>query len=161
MTAPASSPVSCAGDTIVAEVVIRVPRDAVWRALTDGDLLGAWWGSDDTYHGRWELDLRVGGRWIARGEGTDGKPFTVGGEFLEIAPVDRLAMTWGPDWAPIPPTTIRYDLTPDGPTGDATRLRLTHTGFAGYPGADAARDSHAAGWQRVLGWLAQFVERGS
>lgn len=155
MTPSVNTPVSsCTADTIVAEVLIAAPRDLVWRSLTDGRLLSLWWGSDDTYHANeWNLDLRPGGRWECRGAGADGTPFSVGGDFVEISPPDRLVMTWKPSWDSTPPTTLDYELMDDS---KGTRLRLTHTGFAGH---DASRDSHANGWVRVLGWLATFAER--
>lgn len=141
-------------DTIVAEVLIDAPPRVVWSALTDARMLGSWWGSPETYRAdRWTVDLRVGGKWSSRGTGNDGATFGVDGEFTEIVPTDRLVMTWVPSWDPGVTTTIAYVLSPEG---KGTRLRMEHSGFAGHA---ASRDSHAYGWERVLGWLGAFAER--
>jgi uncharacterized protein YndB with AHSA1/START domain len=141
-------------DTIVAEVVINAPKRVVWAALTEARMLGSWWGSPETYRAdQWTIDLRIGGKWSSRGTSHDGTTFGVDGEFVEITPMDRLAMTWTPSWDPGATTTIDYELREQG---RATRLRMTHFGFAGRA---ASRDNHAYGWQRVLGWLGEFAER--
>lgn len=151
MIAPTTS---CTDDAIVAEVLINGPRASVWAALTQARLLGSWWGSPDTYRADdWTLDLRAGGKWESRGTSNDGSTFSVGGEFVEVSPMDRLVMTWKPSWDSTPATTIRYALSDEG---GATRLRMTHTGFRGY---EQSRDNHSNGWKRVLGWLGEFVER--
>ena len=150
MTRPTAQ---CTADTIVAEVVIAAPQASVWAALTDGKLLGTWWGSADTYRASdWRIDLRVGGKWECQGIAVDGSTFSTNGEFVTISPIDRLVMTWNTSWDPTPTTTIDYELSRDG---NNTRLRLTHSGFAGH---ETSRDGHAQGWVRVLGWLTEFVE---
>ena|SRR5579872_6464377 len=141
-------------DAIVAEVLINAPQSVVWSALTEARLLGSWWGSPETYRAdRWTIDLRVGGAWSSRGTSNDGTTFGVDGEFVEITPIRHLVMTWRPSWAPEVTTTVDYSLTA---AGTGTRLRMTHSGFAGHA---ASRDNHAYGWQRVLEWLSAFAER--
>ena len=141
-------------DAIIDEVLIEAPKPVVWAALTEPRMLGSWWGSAETYRAdKWTVDLRVGGKWSAAGVGNDGTTFSVSGEFVDIAPTDRLIMTWRPSWDSNVTTTIDYRLESHGA---GTRLRLTHSGFAGHA---ASRDNHAYGWQRVLGWLGEFVER--
>lgn len=153
MIAPTTS---CTDDAIVAEVLIDAPRASVWAALTQARLLESWWGSPDTYRADgWTLDLRAGGTWEARGTSIDGSKFSVGGEFVEVSPIDRLVMTWKPSWDPTPATTIDYTLSDEG---KGTRLRMTHAGFRGY---EQSRDNHSNGWKRVLGWLGEFAERRS
>jgi uncharacterized protein YndB with AHSA1/START domain len=84
--------------------------------------------------------------------GADGKPFSVGGEFLEVEPPARLVMTWRADWDGGNVTTIAYRLEPlDG----GTRLVVRHTGFAGRV---ESCQGHADGWERVLGWLAGYFQ---
>lgn len=133
--------------TILATIDIAVPPERVFRALTSEEVT-RWWGADDMYRTTgWVGDLRVGGHWRADGKGHDGQPFSVEGEFLEIAPPRRLVQTWKPDWDPGAPTTITYDLAPI-PGG--TRVTVRHEGFAGRAESCAA---HAGGWERVLAWL--------
>jgi uncharacterized protein YndB with AHSA1/START domain len=138
---------------ILATVDISVPPERVFEALTTQELT-QWWGSADTYRvTSYEADLRVGGRWLTRGMGNDGKPFSVGGEFLEIDRPRLLVQTWKADWDGGHVTTIRYQLDslPEG-----TRVTVRHEGFGDRV---QSCQGHANGWERVLGWLAgHFLE---
>jgi uncharacterized protein YndB with AHSA1/START domain len=137
---------------VVASVDIAAPPERVFRALTDPRELATWWGSPDDYRTeQWSLELRVGGRWEARGQGADGRPFRIMGEFLVIEPGARLVQTWRPSWEPGLATTLAYrlDLVPGG-----TRVTVRHEGFAHHD--DACR-GHAPRWERVLTWLAGYA----
>ncbi|MGF6641316.1 SRPBCC domain-containing protein [Paraburkholderia sp. MM6662-R1] len=138
---------------IVATVEIEAPAERIFEALTTGDEVLRWWGSSDTYRTtEWTGEVRPGGRWRANGVGVDGKPFSVGGEFLEVIPARKLVQTWRPDWDERNTTTtvtIRLD-----PIEGGTRLTLWHKGFSGHP---ESCGGHGAGWERVLGWLAGHV----
>ena len=153
-TQPARSVADLTAGVILASVEIAAPPERVFRALTDPEELIRWWGSPDTYRTEeWTADLRVGGHWRARGHGADGRPFSVQGEFLKIDPPRQLVQTWAPDWEGGFVTTITYRLEPL--TG-GTRLTLRHEGFGEHR---EACQSHAQGWERVLGWLNAYVSR--
>lgn len=133
---------------ILAAVEIAAPPERVFRALTSEELVN-WWGSADTYRTtKWTGDVRPGGTWRTDGVGADGKPFSVGGDFVEVDPPRKLVMTWRADWDGGNVTTVTYRLEAlDG----GTRLTLRHAGFGDR--FDSCR-GHANGWERVLGWLA-------
>jgi uncharacterized protein YndB with AHSA1/START domain len=136
---------------ILASVEIEAPPERVFTAIST-DEIAQWWGSPDTYRViRWTGDLRRGGAWRSDGISADGKPFSVGGEFLEIEPPRLLVHTWNPDWDPGPATTIRYQVDPI-PGG--SRVTVRHQGFSGRT---ASCESHALGWERVLGWLGSHL----
>jgi uncharacterized protein YndB with AHSA1/START domain len=98
------------------------------------------------------IELHAGGTWRSDGVGADGAPFHVGGKVLEVDPPRKLVQTWEPSWAGgEPPTTVAY-LLDAIETG--TRVTVRHTGFGAR---SASCESHANGWPRVLGWLAQHV----
>ncbi len=138
---------------ILATVEIAAPPERVFRALTVPDELLRWWGSDETYRTTaWEADLKPGGTWRAEGRGADGRPFSVGGEFLEVDPPRRLVQTWRADWDGGARTTLTYRLEA---TTVGTRVTVRHEGFAGRPESCRA---HGDGWQRVLGWLGRHLE---
>ena len=137
---------------IHASVEIAAPPERVFRALTDGSEVVRWWGSPDTYRlEEFTADLRVGGQWRSRGVAADGKPFQATGEFLEVDPPRLLVQTWNPDWAPGLKTTLTYrlDAIPGG-----TRLTLRHEGFGAHR---EAFEGHTRGWERVLGFLNDYV----
>jgi len=138
--------------TIIATVVIDAPIERVFAALTVPEEVMRWWGSDDTYRTtEWEADLRVGGRWRAAGRGRDGQPFTVEGEYLELDPPRKLVQSWRPVWDNGHVTTVSYRLDT---IGASTRVTVRHDGFVARP---QACESHAQGWERVLGWLAAYL----
>jgi len=155
-------------DTIVAEIFVAAPPERVFQAITDPAQMPRWWGQHDMYRiTESKADLRPGGKWSSVGVGTDGKPFDVGGEYLEVAPPHRLVYTWIASWTGTLKTVVRWELEPQsvhglhpsGPrkAGTGTLVKLRHEGFAVAPGAAT---SHADGWKRVMGWLEAYLERG-
>ena len=108
-------------------VILEAPCDVVWRALIEPEALKQWVGSP----GLPTVDPRVGGRyefgWVYQ---VDGR--TVAGgptRILEFEPGRKLVVDW-PDWrgdATVAPQTLTWVLEP---VGGATRLTLTHGGFA-------------------------------
>jgi len=134
--------------TILAQVDISAPVERVFAALTRGDEIIKWWGSDELYRTKeFTSELRANGPWKATGVGSDGAPFSVSGEYLVVEPPHRVTFTWKPDWAGGHVSTVTYRLEP---IAEGTRLLLRHDGLAGVP--DSCK-SHASGWERVLGWL--------
>jgi uncharacterized protein YndB with AHSA1/START domain len=138
---------------ILATVDIAVAPERVFHSISDPAELAAWWGSPETYQTEaWESDFRVGGTWIARGRGRDGKPYAVRGEFLVIDPPKRLVQSWSYDWDAAQSTTVAFELEP---IEGGTRLMVRHSGFGAHR-ADCR--SHGDGWQLVLEWLRDHVE---
>ena len=137
---------------ILATVEIAAPPERVFHALTSEEIV-EWWGSAETYRTtKWSGDLRVGGAWRTDGIGADGKRFSVGGEFVEIDPPRKLVHTWRADWDGGNVTTVTFRLEP---IAGGTRLTLRHEGFAERRESCAG---HTEGWERVLGWLHDYVE---
>lgn len=143
-------------DTISAEIRIAAPPERVFAALTDPQQVPKWWGQQGMYTIKnSQNDVRPGGKWRTEGARADGQPFHVEGEYIEVDPPRLLVHTWKPSFHEVPTTTVRWELQA---YKDGTRVKLTHSGFAGH--ADAARD-HSQGWTRVLVWLEAFVEDGT
>ncbi len=80
------------------ERVFDAPRDRVWRAFTDPELLAQWWGRGHTLVIE-KLEVRRGGHWRFV-EQTDQGPQGFEGRFREVAPPERLAMTF--EWDGMP-----------------------------------------------------------
>lgn len=146
------SPAS-ANDTIIQEISINAPAERIFEALANPGERVKWWGAEGRFQTtHMESDLQVGGRWIMRGIGMGGKPFSIRGEYREIVRPHLLAFTWLPDWQEdATETLVRFDLTE---TEGATRVRLTHSGLK----SESDRTSHR-GWPQVLGWLQAYSER--
>ena len=155
-------------DVVIAEIHIAAPPERVFQAITDPRQMPQWWGQKEMYRlTECKADLVPGGKWSSVGVGVDGKQFRVEGEYLEVDPPRLLVHTWIPSFYPSLKTVVRWELEPQsvhglhpgGPrkAGTGTLVRIHHSGFDGN--APAATD-HGKGWQRVLGWMQAFVEKG-
>jgi uncharacterized protein YndB with AHSA1/START domain len=122
------------------EVRVEARPESVFRYFVEPDLYVRWQGS------RAELDPRPGGRYRVQME--DGS--VASGEYIEVDPPRRVSFSWG--WEgkqDLPPgsSTVEVTLEPDG---DATVVRLRHTGLP----TDEWRRVHRDGWVSFLGTLA-------
>jgi len=155
-------------DTVLTEIFIAAPPERVFEAITDPSQLAKWWGASGLYRlTETATDIRPGGKWFSVGVGSDGTPFRVEGEYLEVEPPRRLVHTWTASYMGTLKTTVYWDLQPQpvpglhpsGPrkAGIGTLVKLRHEGFAGAP---QAAIGHGEGWKRVMGWLVAYVEEG-
>jgi uncharacterized protein YndB with AHSA1/START domain len=140
------------GNLIVEEITIDAAAERVFEALASPEERVKWWGAEGSFQTtHMESDLRPGGQWVMRGLRVNGQPFTITGEYREIARPRLLVFTWLPDWQEgASASLVRIDLEEhDG----VTTVRLTHSGLT----AEALRTGHR-GWPQILGWLRAFVE---
>ena len=80
---------------IVLARAFDAPRERVWRALTEPEAFARWWCAGS---GRVEaMDVRAGGKWSLVQTSPDGATHRFWGEFRQIDPPARLAMTQGFD----------------------------------------------------------------
>jgi uncharacterized protein YndB with AHSA1/START domain len=131
--------------TVTAEIRIEARPEAVFPFLTEPDLIVRWKGSD------------------ARVEAVPGGEYRVNvtarnvavGEYVAVEPPRRVVFTWGwegDDLLPPGTSTVEIELVPDG---DATIVRLSHSGLP--DGADAAQRE---GWEHFLPRLATAAAGG-
>jgi uncharacterized protein YndB with AHSA1/START domain len=126
------------GDRVEHEIRIDAPPETVYAYFVDPDKHPAWMGRHA------ELDPRPGGIYRVMHEHA-----TVAGTYLVVEPPRHVAFTWGFEGDDaIPPDTSRVDITLT-PDGDATLVRLVHTGLP-HP----ALSPHDEGWHRHLVQLA-------
>ena len=80
--------------------VFDAPRELVWKAHTDPNLVPQWWGRhiDTTIVD--QMDLRPGGAWRFVTRGADGSEDAFRGEYREIVPQERLVQTF--EWEGLP-----------------------------------------------------------
>ena len=132
-------------NTVISEIRISAPPEAVFAFFVDPDKMVRWMGS------RVDVDPRPGGIYAldinpqARARGT----------FVEVVPPSRVVFTFGWDADQgVPPgsSTVEVTLTPDG---DGTHVRLVHRGLM----TAEMREQHRDGWQHYLSRLA-VVARG-
>ena len=107
------------------ERIFAAPRDRVWRAYTEPELLKQWWGRGNPLTvERWELER--GGHWRFIEHGPEGA-HGFEGRFREVSPRDRIAMTF--EWDGMPGYTI-LDTATFEDLGERTRVVSTSLFFA-------------------------------
>jgi uncharacterized protein YndB with AHSA1/START domain len=139
-----------AGLTAHAETTITAPVGAVWRGLTDPELIKEYMFGSDVV-----TDWQPGSRIVWQGE-YEGKPYEDHGTVLEVEPERRLVVTHfspltGQDDVPENYHRITYLLEPDG---EATRVTLSQDGN----GSDDEVEHSRSMWQGMLDGLKGVVE---
>jgi uncharacterized protein YndB with AHSA1/START domain len=90
------------------------------------------------YLSRARFDLRRGGKWQCSAITSDGTLSQVHGTILEVTHPTLLAYTWNASYAPIPETTVRFELLPIAT--NRTRVTVTHSGFTEEDGFKQAHE---------------------
>jgi uncharacterized protein YndB with AHSA1/START domain len=78
---------------LAVERLLDAPRDLVWRAWSDPDLLKRWWAPRPYQTPECEMELRPGGKFCTRMTGPDGFDFSGTGCFLEVIAPERIVWT--------------------------------------------------------------------
>jgi len=139
-------------DRIEEQVLLHAPRARVWRALTNPEELGAWFG------------VNLAGATIAPGAQVTGNITSPGYEHVvfqvlieEMVPERRFAWRWHPhaidpavDYSAEPRTLVAFTLE-DAPDG-GTLLRVVESGFDALPAARRATAflGNSGGWRAQL-----------
>jgi uncharacterized protein YndB with AHSA1/START domain len=107
------------------ERVFDAPRDLVWRAYTDPQLLAQWWGRGNKLVIE-KLELKRGGHWRVVEHGPDGE-HGFEGRYREVTPKDRIVQTFEWDGMPGHPSveTAEFEDLGDG----RTRVKTTSLFF--------------------------------
>ena len=137
--------------TIVRRIAAR--PSIVFEALTTPEGISAWWGPDAGPVLIAETDLRVGGRYRVRFRMLDGSEHETIGEYLEVAPPKRLAMSWRWSGGLEDPGESRVEIDLRA-VGDGTELTLTHSRLHDE---DSAR-GHEEGWNGALDKLERRLQ---
>lgn len=146
-------------DRIEKRVVLRAPRSRVWRALTDADEFGAWFGV--------KLHAPFAEGTTARGQITHpGYEHLAMEIFVErIEPEQYIAWRWHPyavdpgtDYSHEPTTLVEFRLDE---TGEGTVLTIIESGFDRIPLArrDEAFRMNEGGWIEQARNIERHVSR--
>ena len=146
-------------DRIERQILLKAPRSRVWRALTDAEEVGAWFGADLT------------GQTIAAGQRVRGPVTHPGYEHLmhdvvyeRVEPERFLSWRWHPgaaelavDVSPEQTTLVEFELTEvDG----GALLSLVESGFDAVP-ADRRLEvfrMNSGGWDETLRSIKSHVD---
>jgi uncharacterized protein YndB with AHSA1/START domain len=101
---------------LVYEREFDAPRELVWKAHTDAELIPRWWGPRGHTTRVVELDLRPGGTWRWISADASGNEMAFYGEYLEVVPPERIK------W------TFMFDVEGVGPQGGPETMTLEDLG---------------------------------
>ena len=82
------------GTDLVYERTFDAPRELVWKAFMDPDLVPRWWGPHGTSTTVVEMDVRVGGKWRDISRAADRDDVAFYGQYVEIEPPSRFTWTF-------------------------------------------------------------------
>lgn len=150
--------------------VFDAPRELVWKAWTNPQILMRWWGPRIFTSPACKIDLRVGGKYLVCMRSPDGKDYWTTGVYREIAPPSLLVMTncFSDENGNVVPSTY-YGMSPDIPLEMAvtvqlqeiegkmkTKMILTHSGISKMSAKE--RSNAEQGWNESLDKLALAIE---
>lgn len=107
------------------ERVFDAPRDRVFAAFTDPELIPQWWGPQGTTTVVDYMDARTGGRWRFVVRNSDGTEQGFLGAFREVTPPERVVYSF--EWEGMP-GYVSVDTTTFEDLGDETKV-ITSTIF--------------------------------
>jgi uncharacterized protein YndB with AHSA1/START domain len=141
--------------TLRLERSFDAPRERVFDAWTDPEVLRRWWAAGPDWDTPTaEVDLRPGGSYrLSMRNPETGDVHTVAGEYREVRRPDRLEYTWA--WQDMDGDDGRESLVAVDfhAEGDRTSVVLTHSGLAD----EGSKQRHAHGWNGCLDNLAGRV----
>ena len=115
------------------------PREAVWRAFTERELLVRHWGPDSLTTEVEEFDPRPGGRWRFVQRDEEGE-YAFRGVVHSVEPNERLIQTF--EWEGLPGHVCLQTLTLEDAEGGGTRV-TQHAVFQSVEDRDGMADAGA------------------
>lgn len=134
------------------ERTLNAPIDVVWKAITIREEMRQW------YFDLAEFKPEIGFEFRFSGGPEDGIQYEHVCVITEVIPGHKLTYSWRYEGY----EGISYVTFELFPIGDATRIKLTHTGLETFPAnnPDFAKENFAAGWTQIIGTsLKSFVEK--
>jgi len=86
--------------TVISDTEVQItrefdaPRELVFKAIIDRELLARWWGPRKYQTVVDTMDVRPGGKWRMRNIAADGSEHAFRGEFREVTPPERVVWTF-------------------------------------------------------------------
>jgi uncharacterized protein YndB with AHSA1/START domain len=112
---------------IVSERVFDAPRERVFAAYTDPELIPQWWGPRGMTMTVDQMDVRPGGAWRFVHRGPDGEEIGFRGTYREVTPPERIVQTF--EWEGMPGHVVVETATFEdlGDRTKVTNISLFHT----------------------------------
>ena len=104
------------------ERTFDAPRDRVYAAYTDPELIPQWWGPRDTTTTVDVMDVRTGGSWRVVIRSADGSETAFRGTYREVTAPERIVQTF--EWEGMP-GHVSVETATFEDLGDRTRVVTT------------------------------------
>jgi uncharacterized protein YndB with AHSA1/START domain len=143
---------------ILVERVFDAPRDRVFAAFTDPDLIPEWWGGPEGTMTVDKMDVRAGGDWRFISEDPNGEKQAFRGTFRELTPPERVVWTF--EWEGMP-GYVSVETTTFEDLGDQTKVTSTtlfHTAEEAQGMLDSGMES---GMNASYARLDELLAKGS
>ena len=82
------------GREIIVTAMYDAPREKVWRAYTEPDLIKQWWGPRHLTTVIDKMEVRPGGLWRFVQKDPDGNEYGFHGVYHEVSPPERIIQTF-------------------------------------------------------------------
>ena len=131
--------------------LVRAPRERVFAAWTNPELLKKWWGPGEVTCPEAHVDLQPGGKYRLANLQPDGQTIWISGTFEEVSPPEKLVYDWNVEAMGVVATLVTVEFIEHV---EGTELVLTHERFAAPP----VRDMHLQGWGGCIEKLSRLLE---
>ena len=155
-------------DRIEKKILLRAPRERVWRAISDSKQFGTWFGA--RFDQPFVAGTPISGKFFPTAvdaevakqqQQFEGKPFNI--SIDRIDPMRLFSLRWHPyavesgvDYSREPTTLVEFELE-EVPGG--TLLKITESGFDNVPLERRAQafKSHSGGWTDQMNMIAKYL----
>jgi len=146
--------------------IFDAPRESVWKAWSDPELMKLWWGPKGFTSPVCSIDFRVGGVYLYCMRSPDGKDYWSTGVYREIVKPELIVCTdsFSDEKGNVVPAT-HYGMSPNFPLemlvtvtfeeyADKTKFTLHHFGIPSGADQNMARQ----GWSESFDKLAEVLK---
>jgi uncharacterized protein YndB with AHSA1/START domain len=160
---------------LVIERVFNAPRELVWKAWTDPEMMKRWWGPRTFTAPAVEVDFRVGGKSLAAMQSPEfngGRPIWSTGIYKEIVPFEKIVTTdcFADESGNVVPAT-HYGMPDDIPMemlitvtfedlDGKTKLTLRHEGLPAGEMSEGAGTGWNESFDKLAEALSELTEKG-
>jgi uncharacterized protein YndB with AHSA1/START domain len=138
-------------ETLTMRRRFKAPRERVFQAFTDLDVLRQWWGPEGMDLPEASLDLKVGGAYDFHMRNSEGGIHRVRGIYRDISEPEKLVFTW--QWVRDEPTAEMLITLTFHDHGNETELEMLQEKM---PDAESVA-AHEKGWSSSFNCLERFL----
>jgi uncharacterized protein YndB with AHSA1/START domain len=139
---------------MVMEREFDAPRELVFDAHLNPEVIPQWWGWRETSTEVVEMDVRVGGKWRLISRNKDGQEIVFFGEYREITPPEKLIYTFGFEGMPGEPGEETYSFID---LGSGRTLLRVHS-FTTQEEFDGMEDGSNESYDKLDEYLAERIK---